>query len=256
MKHLLLNRFLTLTVTLMFANIACSQTTKNLQENNQAIDDIYDEDDMLTLGRYLKTSYCPHELSIWMAGGISMLDYKQSIGKTTDGLGGSLGFGYTRFLNQSFGLSFGAEYAFYQRNLKAERIQSAYDTYDVEGNPIVYHSLVENYKEKQQLGMINFPLTVLYQAGDKHKCYVSLGLKFGLPVCGKYKGNNTTLTTSGYYPDYDQTEIWQNDFGYGIFPVENKKTLDFGISLMGTLETGAKWNIGIGKDHSCSEDCN
>jgi hypothetical protein len=72
-------------------------------------------------------------------------------------------------------------------------------------------------------------------------------VKLGLPVYGKYSGSNAVLTASGYYPEYDQTEIWQNDLGYGIFNLNGKKEkLDLGVSAMGTLETGAKWNTGIG----------
>ena len=236
MKRLIINRFSSLILGLIFANNAFSQSEK------------YNETDLSELAGYLKTSYCPNELSAWTTGGISTLDYKLSTGKSNIGLGYSFGLGYTRFFNQNMGLSFGAEYAFYQKSLKVKQISGAYDTNDKEGNPIVYHSLVEDYRERQQLGMINFPLTVLYQAGKKHKYYASLGLKLGLPVYGQYRGSDATLTTSGYYPDYDQTEIWQNDFGYGVFSVENKRPLNFGVSLLGTFETGAKWNIGIGND--------
>jgi hypothetical protein len=43
------------------------------------------------------------------------------------------------------------------------------------------------------------------------------GLKLDLPVSATYSGNNATLTASGYYPDYNRTEIWQNDLGYTAF---------------------------------------
>jgi len=247
MKYLKLGRLFLLITGLVTVNIVLAQKPENLQENNQGFNNDYDEEDILILGQYLKTSYCPHELSVWTTCGLSMLNYTVKTGKTDSGLGYSFGFGYTRFFNQRFGLSFGAEYAFYCKSLKIDQVRGTNDTYDIAGNPIVYHWLVENYREKQQLGMINIPLTVLYQTGNNHKYYASLGFKLGFPVYGKYRSNDAMLTTSGYYPDYDQTEIWQNDFGYGIFPVENKKELNFGLSLMGTFETGAKWDIGIGK---------
>jgi outer membrane protein OmpA-like peptidoglycan-associated protein len=72
-------------------------------------------------------------------------------------------------------------------------------------------------------------------------------MKLALPVSAKYNGSNAILTASGYYPDYDQTEIWQNDLGYGIFNMsERNGKLDLGVSLLGTMETGVKWNVGTG----------
>ena len=247
MKYLILSRLFLLITGLMTVNIVLAQKPENLQENNQGFSNDYDEEDILILGQYLKTSYCRHELSVWTTCGLSMLNYTVKTGKTDSGLGYSFGLGYTRFFNQRFGLSFGAEYAFYSKSLKIDQIRGANDTYDIAGNPIVYYWSVENYREKQQIGMINFPFAVLYQTGDNHKYYASLGFKIGLPVYGKFRSSDAILTTSGYYPDYDQNEIWQNDFGYGVFPVENKKELNFGFSLLGTFETGARWNIGIGK---------
>jgi hypothetical protein len=65
-------------------------------------------------------------------------------------------------------------------------------------------------------------------------------LKLDLPVSATYSGSNATLTASGYYPDYNRTEIWQNDLGYGIFNLDGKKNkLDLGVALMGTPDTGS-----------------
>jgi outer membrane protein OmpA-like peptidoglycan-associated protein len=141
------------------------------------------------------------------------------------------------------------EYAFYRQKVSLSGFSDAYDTYDMLGNPIVYHTRIDNYSEKQLAGLLNIPLSVLYQTGNNHQFYASLGAKLGLPVSAKYSGSNTVLNAEGYYPDYDQTEIWQNDLGYGKFQMTgNNGKLDLGVSFSGTMETGVKWNIGIGKN--------
>jgi outer membrane protein OmpA-like peptidoglycan-associated protein len=235
MKRLIINSFFSLIAGLIFANIACAQTEK------------YSEADLSTLAGYLETSYCPHEISVWVAGGISTLNHQPSLGKTNNSFGGAFGAGYTRFLHKNWGISSGVEYAFYQRETSIDGFLDAYQTSDIFNNPIVYRTRVDYYREKQFAGLLNIPLSLLYQTGNGHKFYASAGLKLGLPVYGKYRSSNSLLTASGYYPDYDQTEIWQNDLGYGVFNMEgNTKKLDLGVSLTGTLETGVKWNIGTG----------
>ncbi|GHT23804.1 hypothetical protein AGMMS4957_15860 [Bacteroidia bacterium] len=190
-----------------------------------------------------------NEMSLWGAGGMSVLRYNSSIGHLSAGAGGAFGAGYTRFFNPHWGLSAGTEYAFYQRVIAVDRLSDAYETHDILGNKIIYHTSIENYREQQRLGMLNIPLSLLYQTGNDNKFYASAGFKLGLPIYGYYKSNPSVLTTSGYYPAYDQMEIWQNDLGYGTLPMNGSQTdLNFGVSLMGTVESGVKWNIGIGKN--------
>ncbi|GHT35288.1 hypothetical protein FACS189434_12880 [Bacteroidia bacterium] len=243
MKQLLLNKAFALIMGLIFAHIVCAQTTeKGLP--------VYDEyDDATALSDYLETSYCPHEISVWTSGGVSMLNDRSVSGKSNIGTGGAFGVGYTYFIGKKWGLSSGLEYAFYQSKISLNGFSDANANYDILNNPIIYNARIDNYSEKQFAGLLNIPLLVQYQTGGNHLFYAAAGLKFGLPVYGKHSGSNAILTASGYYPDYDQTEIWQNDLGYGVFNInENKAKLNLGVSLMGTLETGVKWNIGIGTD--------
>ena len=229
----ILNRALILFAGLIYTHIACAQK--------------YSESDLSELARYLETSYCPHEISVWTAGGASSLNYRPSFGKTVIGFGGAFGAGYTYLFHKNWSLSSGLEYAFYRQKVSFSGFSDAYDTYDMLNNPIVYHTRIDGYSEKQLAGLLNIPLTVTYRTAGRHQFYASAGLKLGFPVYGKYKSANTLLTASGYYTDCDQTEIWQNDLGYGTFNMEeNTKGLNFNVLLMGTLETGAKWNIGTG----------
>jgi outer membrane protein OmpA-like peptidoglycan-associated protein len=246
-KHFIINRAFILMTALMTANIGCAQTAERLPESNLTIADEYSDEELSALARYLDASYCPHELSIWTAGGMSFLNSRPAFGKTNAGFGGALGVGYTCFLNKNWGLSSGVEYAFYQAKTTIDGFSGNQEIFDVIGNPIVYQTQIQHYSEKQKLGSLNIPLSMLYQTGNKQQFYVSLGVKLGLPVSAKYNGSNAVLTASGYYPDYDQTEIWQNDLGYGIFNVkESSGKLDLGVSFLGTMEIGMKWNVGTG----------
>jgi hypothetical protein len=235
------NRKITLLVAgLLLANISRGQTEETLSDTMEWY--------FFTPRSMKSTNCCQPEIFLWGAGGVSLLKYSSSVGHLSAGAGGAFGVGYTRFFNPHWGLSAGAEYAFYQRVIAVDRLSDAYETHDILGNEIIYHSYIEAYQEQQRLGMMNIPLSLLYQAEGDNQFYASVGLKLGLPVYGCYKSHPSALITSGYYPAYDQKEIWQNDLGYGTLPMKGSQTnLNFGASLMGTLESGVKWNIGIGK---------
>jgi outer membrane protein OmpA-like peptidoglycan-associated protein len=246
-KHFIINRTFTLIAVLMTAIACCARTTEKSPENDPTISDEYCEDDLPALAHYLETSYCPHELSMWTAGGVSSLNSRLASGKTHNGFAGALGVGYTYFPNKNWGLSSGLEYAFYQTKTVIDGFSDNQETLDVLGNSIVYHTQIERYGETQKLGLLNIPLSILYQTNGKQRFYASLGVKLGLPVSVKYSGSSAVLTASGYYPEYNQTEIWQNDLGYGVFNINKREGKpDLGVSLSGTVETGMKWNVGIG----------
>ncbi|MDR0829276.1 MAG: hypothetical protein LBN95_04080, partial [Prevotellaceae bacterium] len=50
------------------------------------------------------------------------------------------------------------------------------------------------------------------------------------------------------YPQYNQTEIWQNDLGYGdFFMQQSTENQPLKVALNGVFELGGKWNLGNGK---------
>jgi outer membrane protein OmpA-like peptidoglycan-associated protein len=225
--------------------VGCAQTGNN-PDWKEGQDTGTDRSDSLLLAQYLADAYCPHEISVWTGGGLSSLHYRPYIGKGNIGTGSSFGVGYTNYPAKNWGVSAGLEYALYRRTMNVEGVSSSHATFDVDGNPIIYRSHIDRYRERQRMGLLNIPLSVIYRT-DRY--YASLGFKLGVPVYGKYTGSGGTITTSGYYTDYGQEEIWQNDLGYGSFPIKTMEApLKLKLSYMGTMEAGMKWNMGIGTD--------
>jgi outer membrane protein OmpA-like peptidoglycan-associated protein len=207
------------------------------------------ENDSLPLAQYLADARPSHEVSVWASAGVSSLHYRPNTGKAVAGRGYAFGVGYTRNLVGDWSLSAGAEYACYRREMEVADIRTAYGTDDADGNPIEYRSQVDAYRERQRAGYLNIPVSAARRMGKNGRYYASLGVKAGIPVSGRYTGSGRTLTTSGYYTAYRQEEIWQNDLGYGSFPVgTQEKPLKLKVAYSGTLEAGRKWNIGIGTD--------
>ncbi|MDR0412474.1 MAG: OmpA family protein [Dysgonamonadaceae bacterium] len=243
-KHLVLSKTFALMLSMMFPHIACAQTPENRQGTELSV---YDEHDTAALANYMETGYCPHEIAVWGTGGFYSLGRQLPFGRNNNGFGSAFGVGYTYFWSKNWSLSSGLEYAFYRHKVGITDFSETYAIVDILGNPIDYKTQIDRYSETQKLGLLNIPLSIQYQTGGNHRFYALAGLKIGLPISTKYSGSNAVLTASGYYPDYNQTEIWQNDLGYGIFNLpENSGKLDLSVSLSGTFETGLKWNTGIG----------
>jgi outer membrane protein OmpA-like peptidoglycan-associated protein len=192
-------------------------------------------------------NYCKHELSIWGAGGLSTLLYDPAeVGDRSSRLGGGFGLGYTYYFNRNIGLMAGAELAFYNSKMEVDGLTDSYPTVDADGEKMLYNTTVNNYEETQRMTSVNIPLMLQFQTGDTHKFYASLGLKLGIPVCGKYKvAEGTTLTASGDYYDTFQQELYdQRDLGYGLFTGSSLKgDVDFKLSYTGTAEAGVKWRL-------------
>ncbi|MDR0873102.1 MAG: PorT family protein, partial [Prevotellaceae bacterium] len=199
------------------------------------------------------SSYCPNEISFWAAGGWSDLFYRPNFGHRENKLGGAFGLGYSHYFTENWGFLIGAEMAVYRSGYTANYLHDNYDTPDLdpyEAWDINFSYRVDNYKEKQTLWNLNIPLQLLWQSNlrGNHRYYASAGFKLGIPISSRYESENATITGTGYVYHLEQ---WLNNetstLGYGKFENQGDKgKLNLGLSYIGTLEGGIKWNIGAG----------
>jgi len=188
--------------------------------------------------------YSPHEFSIWGAGGISTLHYNARFSEQRTNPGGAFGLGYTWFFAPQWGISLGAEMAVYNGYVRLNQLTDNFETQDPDGDEITYFSQISKYRENQRLWNVNVPLAFVFQTGETHKFYASLGFKLGIPVSSKYKSYDTEFITYGYQHALNVTYYHQPDLGYGTWTDKDRKgNADFGLSYMGTAEAGVKWTL-------------
>ncbi|MDR1679510.1 MAG: OmpA family protein [Prevotellaceae bacterium] len=196
-------------------------------------------------------TYCPHEIGVWLSGGVSELLYSSSFGNESLGWGGAFGVGYTWFFHKNWGVGLGAELALYQGQIRIDGLTDTYQTQDQDGHDIHYSARFDNYKEYQYLGNVNIPLNIMFQTNMRgnNKFYTSLAFKLGVPIWSQYSSKSAELTTWGYYPHVNQTLTQQQDLGYGNFKgINTKGTIPFDLSYMGQIEMGFKWHVAPGRD--------
>jgi len=193
--------------------------------------------------------YCSSEISIWGAGGLSILNYTPEAGNRNDMAGGAFGIGYSYYWSKHFGFLLGAELALYQSKFNMDGLQDNYNTVDLDvyGNPekINFRYRLDDYQEVQRLYNVNFPLMLQFQS---NRFYAGMGFKLGVPVKASYEVSDFGITSMGYY--YDETGSYQvlndvRELGFGEFSNKSVKSkIDLGLSYTGTLEAGFKWRLG------------
>jgi hypothetical protein len=187
-----------------------------------------------------------HELSVYAGGGLSSLQYEAGAGKTTNGLGGLFGAGYTYFLNRSWGLGTGVEIAIYQSNSSLSNFS---DNYDVQGvtsrDNYTYYYALKSYKETQRALYLNIPLMLHFQRGRKYIMYGALGGKVGIPVNSSGSAPKYTLNTSGYFPTEGRTYDDLPQYGFGTYNYKkgNVDLENFKLHFMLSAEAGMKWQV-------------
>jgi outer membrane protein OmpA-like peptidoglycan-associated protein len=194
---------------------------------------------------------CPNEWNVWAAGGWQALYYQTSYGSREDKAGGIFGLGYGHYFSEHWGFLLGMELSLYQSGFKMNNLHDNYDAADLDpyhSQKINFRYHTDNYKETQQLLNLNIPLMLQYQtyAWNNNRIYTAFGFKLGIPLESKYRSKNTTVTSTGYYYDWWQELDDEREYlGFGIFnnqPGSGK--LNSGLSCIGTVEAGIKWNLG------------
>lgn len=198
-----------------------------------------------------------HEFSV--DGGIglsSTLRYQLSSGNRSGSMGGDFGVGYTffsakervtgteRVFRELWGIHTGIGVGMYNAKSNLDGVKNeikglsdgdlVYDMFDL-------RTTLNRYNETQKTMFLNIPVMALFQI---EQIYIMGGLKFGIPVNGKYSSKDATLTNKAYYHDLEN-EIDAPAFrGLGKFDNMNYNgDLELGLAVMLALEAGYKWHI-------------
>lgn len=195
-----------------------------------------------------------NEFSVHAGGGLSTLSYQLSSGDRSGGFGGDFGAGYTwfrykeritgvgRVFREYWGVHTGIGLGFYNAKSNLNNVKTVTSKlYDSENDAFDLHSTLSGYNETEKAIFLNIPVMAQFQM---EQFYAMGGFKFGIPLNGKYKSKNATLTNRAYYPEWDNWAETQTFAGLGKFTGRNNNgTIDLGVSTMLALEAGMKWHI-------------
>ncbi len=185
-----------------------------------------------------------HELSVYVASGLSTLQYDLNGGTRDDRIGGGIGIDYGFFFNDYWGVTAGGEVSYY--GAKA-RMQPFSGGDYVDNRNFTYNYDVMNYHENHEFVVVSIPVMLQYQAPlllDDHFCYAAIGAKIGFPWWLRYKTSGATYTTTGINHDDNSIIDSPADGGFGTFTEKrNKHSIGNKMSYMLSAEIGMKWSL-------------
>ncbi|SHF54036.1 Outer membrane protein beta-barrel domain-containing protein [Mariniphaga anaerophila] len=152
-----------------------------------------------------QSSVAKNELSVYVQGGSSFLNYSSEMGGEREmgfGIGG--GIQYAVYLDSSWSVSIGAGLQQYHSKNGFSDLDVSYATTDTEGDPFEYMITMETLNEDQWVYMLNIPVRIQYETlGEKTRFFGAAGFQWGVPLSSRFQSRATNLETSGYYPEWD-----------------------------------------------------
>jgi hypothetical protein len=143
-------------------------------------------------------------LSLSVGGGLHQLGYSIDNGSRKGGAGYTLGAGYTYFFNANWGISTGVGVQSFGSTATLNLLTKIPDT-DIEGDAYELRTRYSGWKEKQRTTLIDIPVmgTYRYALTPKVGLTASAGAKLSIPAKSTYKATGGTITTTGYYSQWD-----------------------------------------------------
>ena len=181
-------------------------------------------------------------LTLHPAAGLNTMVCSPANGTHSLGIGIEAGLHYTHFFGQHFGLGIGAHF---------DRANSStlYDFTEVtpglthNDNPNVKYDLntdFNDWKERQGVNFLSIPVELFWRSVRNDKCtfLAGLGASFDLPLSGKYKAQDGSYTTSGYFPALGYTVYDLPSHGFGTYDADLESSIEglkMGVSLIADL---------------------
>jgi hypothetical protein len=186
-----------------------------------------------------------HEFSVHFGAGLSTLLYDLGTGDRKPGFGMNVGVGYSYTFFRNFSILFGAEIQWFDASVVISDVETRCDAVDFEDSPFNFRSILENYQERQQVTIFQVPVILHYTTQTVPAFYFGAGVKFALPLTGKYSNSVVRIRNSGYYSDEEPIYTSPNNVGFGDF--YNQKSngiLNFNTAILATATIGLKFGLG------------
>ena len=200
---------------------------------------------LLVMSSTLSKAQSTSEMSIHAAGGLSTLNYDLLQGNKTCRLGGELGFGYTYFFNEKWGLGTGLGLGLYRAQLNLDGTTSVIpDLTNEYGYAYELHTALHQYTEKQWATFLNIPLMVQLQTpiAARRLFYARGGFKVGIPLSASATARDGSLTNMQIYPDMEGGISEPKFMGLGTFEDRMAtEKLRLNPVFFAAAEAGVKW---------------
>lgn len=145
-----------------------------------------------------------NSLLLSVGSGYHMLDYQLKNGSTNSNIGFTLNAEYCYYFCKKWGISTGVGVQFFKSNSTLNLLTKVADI-DSDGDAYELRTNYSNWKEKQTAYFIDIPLALTFKQnmGSNVKLLASVGGKLSIPVNATYKATSGSITTTGYYSQWN-----------------------------------------------------
>ena len=143
------------------------------------------------------------EITANISGGLQGLNFKTTSGDNKIQAGGRIGFGYTYFINENWGVLSGIDVGYYSNKASLANNTYASYLYDSENDLFEYRVKTTGYKEKSHFYAASIPVLIQYRTKGNTQFYVNAGGRVFFPFSPKAKVTVDQIETTGYYPDFN-----------------------------------------------------
>ena len=149
--------------------------------------------------------------------GTNKIEDKTSFIIDSGAFSGSFKAGYVYNLSSVFGIGTGIEFIQYKQNITLENGTYTSVMVDDTGSAFEFNQVMSGYSESQILNAFQVPLFIQYkkELNETNSFYFRIGGKLLIPSKFKFNSTANTITTSGYYPDFnlEVTNVPSHGFG-------------------------------------------
>jgi len=136
--------------------------------------------------------------------GLSGLTGSLSGGSITPKTGAQFSLEGSFFFTPAIGIGIGAGYADYSSTVKLDNYTSSVAATDDGGENLQYRTKANNVSEEDKLSAFEVPLFLTYRSKSGKVYYEgNAGIKASIPISSSYHYTGGTITTTGYYENYN-----------------------------------------------------
>jgi hypothetical protein len=195
-------------------------------------------------GLYAWTPMPKNEFSIFAGCGIP-LDLSNS--SSVKGFSGSVGVGYTKFLNRLIGVHIGVGLGLNHIQTNVDSLSTiTHGLFDEHNYRYDLYTTLYNYEETKKTSFLSIPIMLQFQQnlGEERYFYAMGGITILFQHQTDFKAKVSELYNLAYYPLFDNWAGTQNFVNLGTFGGNNTNG-NFNLELFTKLafETGLKWRI-------------
>lgn len=153
---------------------------------------------------YIGQAQDKNSISLSVGGGYHQLNYSLDNGTSKNYAGFSINAGYSIFFSQNWGFSTGAGIQTYKSTATINFLSKEPDI-DSDGDAYELRTSYSGWEEDQKIYFLDIPLTLTFKSslGSNAKLLASLGGKISIPVSARYTATRGTITTTGYYSQWN-----------------------------------------------------